>query len=91
MNNASGLFSPINDFGVFFGVVLWTAFGWIAGRLYHSFQCNSIDGLLFYPICVVAILEIPRVFYFGGSKAFILLITTAMVCWFFRWATRRVG
>ncbi|MDQ3563046.1 MAG: oligosaccharide repeat unit polymerase [Pseudomonadota bacterium] len=91
MNNPSGLFSPINDFGVFFGVVLWTAFGWIAGRLYHSFQYNSIYGLLFYPTCVVAIIEIPRLFYFGLSKTFPLLITTAMVCWFFRSATRRVG
>lgn len=91
MNNPSGLFSPINDFGVFFGIVLWSAFGWIAGRLYHSFQCNSIYGLLFYPVWIVAIIEIPRLFYCGLPKTFVLLTTTAMVCWFFRWVTRRVG
>jgi len=82
-NNPSGLFSVFIDFGPILGTLVWTALGWITGRLYSGFTRASGLGLLLYPTWFVGVLEIPRVFTFGSSGYFPALVASVMVVWLF--------
>jgi oligosaccharide repeat unit polymerase len=70
LNNASGLFQPLLDFGPLGMIVYWLLFGWLAGTLYRGFLAGSVAGMAFYPILYLSLLEAPRILYLPAGRAF---------------------
>lgn len=69
-NNTSGIFAPLTDFGPLLGPLVWTALGYLSGRLYRRFQEGRPIGLLLFPTWFVGVLEVPRIFYWGDNRYF---------------------
>jgi len=68
-NNPSGIFSVIADLGLVGGAVFAAIFGWIVGYFWRSLVQGRAVGI-FYPICFLSLLEIFRIFYVTGGRAF---------------------
>jgi oligosaccharide repeat unit polymerase len=84
-NNNSGLFAPFIDFGIVGGMIFWPVLGWVSGRLYHGFTKGTAVGLFLYPCWYTGVLEIPRLFTFGGQQYFVLFfVTLGVICIFTR-------
>jgi hypothetical protein len=78
-NNEGGLFVPMLEYGFLGFPIFWFAYGWIAGKLYRGFLLGSVTGLMFYPIVVLSLLEIPRILYLPSSRVFPSLVLLAVV------------
>lgn len=81
-NNMGGIFLPIADFGIVLGLICWAVMGWISGRLFNAFALGRISGLLLYPVWFTGIVEILRVFYWGETRFFPMLLGGLVVTWF---------
>ena len=73
-NNNGGLLLPLVDYDVFGGLLYWLAAGVICGWCYRNYRRNAIGGILFYPVLLLSILEIPRIFYWAEGRIFPSLI-----------------
>jgi oligosaccharide repeat unit polymerase len=78
-NNPSGLYSPIQDFGLPLGMVTWAILGLMVGRVYRNFAQGKLFGLLLYPTAFIGLVEILRIFYWGNSRYFPTIVTTIIV------------
>nr|WP_294514452.1 hypothetical protein [uncultured Rhodopila sp.] len=67
-NNISGMFCPFIDFGPVLGEFVWLAFGFASGRLYSLFMAGRPLGIILFPTWYIGVMEVPRVFYWGGSR-----------------------
>jgi len=81
-NNTSGVFAPINDFGITFGVGLWFFLGGICGLLYRGFSRHEFVPNILYPSWIIGIYEILRIFYWGETRYFVVMIFTVMIILF---------
>ena len=82
LNNDGGLFTPLRDFGwIGFGP-FWIAFGFLAGKAYRGFTSGTLAGCMFYPIILLALLELPRVQYLTTTRTFpAIMLLSALLCW----------
>lgn len=69
-NNISGLLMVFSDYHYIGGLIVWGLLGMVAVYLYLDFARGGLAGLLLYPMYFVGILEAPRIFYWGSSRAF---------------------
>ncbi len=74
-NNTSGVFMPLFDFGPLLGLLCWTILGAISGYLFRLFALGRVGGLLFFPVWFTGIVEIPRMFYWGDSRFFVVIVS----------------
>lgn len=74
LNNEGGLFQPALDFGIAGYVLFWLVAGFVGGRLYRSFLVGTLTGLTLYPLCFLAILEVPRILYLATPRSLPTLV-----------------
>lgn len=91
LNNMSGIFLPIADFGPFVGVLAWCALGAFSGLLLRSAACGRISGLIFYPVWFTGVIEMLRVFYWGETRFFPVVLTAIVLIAYLRPKDSRVG
>jgi len=80
-NNPSGLFAPFYDVGPWAGTVVWVALGLMTGRLYAGFVSGQLLPLILYPSWMTGLYEVLRVFYWGSSRYFPVLVFVPIVYW----------
>lgn len=78
-NNTSGVFAPIQDFGVVFGILMWFFLGVISGRIYDGYRQGRFHYMIIHPTWMIGVYEILRLFYWGSSKYFPTLICTVAI------------
>ncbi|MDX1948204.1 MAG: hypothetical protein SFU86_22630 [Pirellulaceae bacterium] len=81
LNNEGGLFQPLFDFGLAGGLAFWGLYGFFAGRAYRGYMTGSFAGLVFYPLVLLSILEVPRLLYLCYTRAFPTLVLLLLVSW----------
>jgi hypothetical protein len=81
---------PYVDYGVILGIVCWMALGSVSGILLSSFAFNRTAGLIIYPVWYVGILEMLRIFYWGDSRFFLVLIGSLPLAFHIKAQMRRV-
>jgi oligosaccharide repeat unit polymerase len=67
-NNPSGLFPIVYDIGYFGSAIYFFLVGLVIGLLRRSYAQKQPFGLLFYPFCVLFILELLRFNYLASSR-----------------------
>lgn len=77
-NNPGGLLTFYKDFS-WLGYLLYFVFGYIVGRSYARFYSHDPKGLLFYPVFVLTMLELPRYFYLGINRGFVVVVGLIIV------------
>ncbi|MCK9386373.1 MAG: oligosaccharide repeat unit polymerase [Nevskia sp.] len=83
-NNFGGILALVSDFGVLGGGIATVLLGFAFGRGARCFSYHrDFLGLLF-PIFFVALLDLPRIYYLGESRAFIPIILLGIA-----WLSRR--
>lgn len=70
LNNASGLFPIVFDIGYVGSMLYFLGVGLLVGRLWLGWRRQELGGLLFYPPCVLFIVELLRINYLGSSRFF---------------------
>jgi hypothetical protein len=70
LNNASGIFLPIVDFGLMGGLLYWLLCGLICGYLYKEFTLRTAAGVFLYPMLFIGLIEATRVLYWAGGRFF---------------------
>lgn len=90
MTNTSGLFMPIVDYGTFLGILCWLILGMISGVLFRLFKHGELLGLLLYPTWFYGVAEILRIFYWGNSRYFPILLVTFVVVFYLKQRMRIV-
>lgn len=81
-NNSGGLLMPVVDYGVIGGMIFWFVAGIASRKLYESFRACRFGGLLFYPICLLGLLEASRLIYWTSGRAFpsvVMLLVSLVV------------
>ena len=78
-NNLSGLFSPIIDFGIIAGLLLWVVCGVLTGIIFEGYRRNRFFFVLLYPSWMIGVYEILRYFYWGQGRYFPALVGTIFV------------
>lgn len=69
-NNPSGVLLPYHDFGLVGGITFWLLMGIVSGAFYSFFTKGYTLGLLFYPIWILGLTEVPRYLYFSSGRSF---------------------
>jgi hypothetical protein len=81
-NNLSGFFGLIIDYGIL-SFLLWFFLGFVTRKIYSSYLNKSMEGMLFYPIILLSLTELPRIFYLTTSRVFpsivMLLLTYGLL------------
>jgi hypothetical protein len=67
-SNPSGIFSPVNDFGILMGCAVWMTLGLFSGYLYFLFRNRLPMGVILYPSWVFGFFDIIRIFYWGDPR-----------------------
>jgi hypothetical protein len=80
-NNPGGIFSPMFDFGVIGGLAFWLFSGFLLGRIFGLFRRGQLVGLMFYPLGMLSLMEVPRILYWTAGRAFptILFLTVTLL------------
>lgn len=78
-NNPSGIFIPFCDYGAILGMICWLALGFISGYLLRVFVNRRALGLVLFPVWYFGVLEILRVFYWGDSRFFPVIVASIFV------------
>ncbi|GHE11791.1 hypothetical protein [Klenkia taihuensis] len=68
-NNTGGVASPFVDLGWVGGLLFFLLAGFLCGVLYRSVRAGRATGLLFYPLVVLTLLELPRYVYIAQGRA----------------------
>jgi hypothetical protein len=82
-NNTSGIFQPFLDYGPIGGVLCWTALGSASGWLFKSFANSRASGLILFPVWYIGVLEILRIFYWGESRFFPVIVSGLLIAAYF--------
>lgn len=69
-NNPSGIFSPILDFGVVIGLVIWVFMGIFFGYTFSKFRRKTTYGIMMYPSIVVGLTSLNQIYYWGDPRFF---------------------
>jgi oligosaccharide repeat unit polymerase len=85
-SNTSGLFAPMNDFGTLGGLGAWVILGIVTGRLFVGFTNRRLLSVLLFPTWMTGVYEILRIFYWGGTRYFPVLVLTPIIA---AWLTTR--
>jgi hypothetical protein len=89
LNNPSGVFSPLLDYGLTGGLLYWLICGLICGYLYEEFRSRSVAGIFLYPALYISLIEATRVLYWAEGRFFpAMLLLVVGVLFMFR-ETRR--
>ena len=92
LNNPSGIFAPINDFGVIVGIAIWVLLGAFTGRLLRGFYDQKLMSMLLFPSWMTGVYELLRIFYWGDPRYFPILVVVPIICWLLsRSSIRRRG
>lgn len=81
-NNSGGLLMPVVDYGVIGGMIFWFVAGVASRKLYESYRGCRFAGLLFYPLCLLGLLEASRLVYWTSGRAFpsvVMLLVSLVV------------
>jgi hypothetical protein len=70
LNNPSGVFSPLIDYGLTGGLLYWLLCGLICGYLYKEFRSRSVAGIFLYPALYISLIEAARVVYWAEGRFF---------------------
>ena len=90
LNNPSGLFGPIVDFGLMGGLLYWLLCGLICGYLYKEFTGRRAAGIFLYPMLFISLIEAARVLYWAGGRFFPpMFLLVVGVLFMFRGSRRR--
>ncbi len=84
LNNFGGILALFADYGVIGGGLTTFLLGFMVGRASKGFLSRSTLLGLMYPIFFIAILDLPRIFYLGESRASIPLALLAILWGFQR-------
>jgi hypothetical protein len=90
-NNMSGIVMGLRDFGPVFGIAFWVFVGVLSGRLYRSFASRQLPGLLLYPAWFVGVAEMLRIFYWGDSRSFPVLVFGPLLVYYLGASMRIAG
>ena len=88
-NNSSGIFAPINDFGVLGGIAILGVLGAITGRLFRGFISQHLFSMLLFPTWMTGVYELLRIFYWGDPRYFPILVVIPFVFWMLSRSARR--
>ena len=82
LNNDGGLFTPARDFGWIGYGPFWLVYGFLAGKAYRGFLGGSFAGCMFYPMFLLALLELPRLQYLSATRTFpSMMLLFAVMAW----------
>lgn len=70
LNNQSGMFQVVFDIGYVGSMLYFLALGLIIGRLWLGWRRRELGGLLFYPPCMLFIVELLRINYLATTRFF---------------------
>jgi oligosaccharide repeat unit polymerase len=70
LNNPSGIFGPVVDYGVIGGLLYWLLCGLVCGYLYKEFTQRTAAGIFLYPMLFISLIEAPRVLYWAEGRFF---------------------
>lgn len=84
LNNFGGILALVADYGVLIGSLLTLLLGYSLGRGARGFAVRGSYLGLIFPLGFLAVLDLPRIFYLGDSRAFIPIVLLSIV-----WLTRR--
>jgi hypothetical protein len=73
-NNMSGIYPILYDAGYIGGVLYFFVFGLVAGTMYRGMRKGTRLGIVLYPSLLVACLEVMRVGYLNGTRAFLVVV-----------------
>jgi hypothetical protein len=82
LNNEGGLFMPFVDYGLLGYLAFWLASGFFASGLYRKYVAGTITGVAFYPIVLLAILNVPLILFLfipAGFPPLVLLLVIVLV------------
>ena len=74
LNNPSGLFVIVYDVGYFGSALYFLMIGALIGIAYRGYRQQQAGGLLFYPVCVLFLVELLRFNYFSASRFLPILL-----------------
>ena len=77
-NNPGGMLTWVVDWGGV-GLLFSGMLGYFIGFFYKSFVAGNVLGIIVYPVCVYALLELPRLFFFGGKRGVFVLFAIFIV------------
>jgi oligosaccharide repeat unit polymerase len=89
-NNLSGIFMVILDVGLVGGFIFAAALGWLLGYLWRALLWRQPAGV-FYPICFLTLLEMFRILYLTGGRAFPTLLALLIGYLLFKENAPRAG
>jgi hypothetical protein len=81
LNNPSGVFGPIVDYGVAGGLLYWFLCGLICGYLFKELRLHKPIGMFLYPLLYVGLIEVSRILYWSEGRLFpamFLLVISAL-------------
>ncbi len=78
-NNTSGIYAPVHDFGMTFGIVMWFFLGVVSGRIFDGYRQGHFQYMIIHPTWMIGVYEILRLFYWGSSKYFPTFICTVAI------------
>jgi oligosaccharide repeat unit polymerase len=70
LNNPSGIFGPVVDYGVIGGLLYWLLCGLVCGYLYKEFKLRTTAGVFLYPMLFISLIEASRVLYWAEGRFF---------------------
>jgi oligosaccharide repeat unit polymerase len=68
LNNPSGIFPIVYDIGYLGSAIYFLFVGVLVGIAYRAFRQGHLGGVLFYPVCVMFLIELLRFNYFAASR-----------------------
>lgn len=77
-NNPGGVLTFFKDFS-YFGFLLNFFFGLFVGHYYSWFKAGVLEGQLLYPIFILTLSEMPRYFYLGNNRSFLVVVALFLI------------
>lgn len=77
-NNPGGVLTFFKDFS-WFGIFPNFIFGYLIGRAYSGIRHSDPLSLMMFPVFYLTLLEMPRYFYLGVNRGFVVVITILLV------------
>mgnify|MGYP002625192025 CR=1 FL=1 len=81
-NNPGGVLTFFKDFS-WLGLLPEFIFGYLLGRFYEGFRAKSPLHLMLYSVFYLTMIELPRYFYLGVNRGFVVVVgfcVVLMVC-----------
>jgi len=62
-------------------LLFWSICGFVAQRMYRSFQAGSLTGVFLYPLILVAMLETPRLLFLSNQRVLPAVAALGATVW----------